>query len=351
MKAITIRPGVPSSGELSEVAEPSAEAGAILVEALAMGVCGTDAEILRGEYGTAPDGEDRLVLGHESLGRVLDAPDGCGFARGDLVVGIVRRPDPVPCVCCAAGQWDMCRNGRYTERGIKELHGFGAERWRIEPEFCVALDPALGDAGVLLEPATILAKAWQHVEAIAGRACFGGERVLVTGAGPVGLLGALMAVQRGFEVHVTDLVAEGPKPELVRSLGATYHAGAMPADVPTPDIVIEATGVPEVVFDAMASTGPNGIVCLTGLSPAGRKLTVDAGALNMEMVLQNDAVFGSVNANRAHYEAAADSLARADRDWLERLITRRVPLDRWAEALERRSDDVKTVIAFGAAAG
>ena len=347
MKAITVRPGQADSGELREMPEPPPEEGAVLVQALALGVCGTDREILDGAYGEAPPGSDRLVLGHESLGRVLEAPEGSPVRRDDLVVGIVRRPDPVPCACCARGQWDMCRNGRYTERGIKGLHGYGSERWRVEPDFCVALDPALERVGVLLEPATILAKAWGNIEDIAGRACFGGGRVLVTGAGPVGLMAALMGVRRGFDVHVVDLVESGPKPELVAALGATYHAGAKPQDVPTPDVVIEATGVPEVIAGAIAATGPNGITCLTGLAAAGRRKPVDVGAFNQELVLENDVVFGSVNANRAHYEQAARALADADRGWLERVITRRVPLDRWSEALEARDDDVKVVIEMG----
>jgi glucose 1-dehydrogenase len=344
MRAITVRPGAPGSGELSDMPEPSPAEGAILVEGLAMGVCGTDADILGGEYGEAPEGEERLILGHESLGRVLEAPPGAGVEPGDLVVGIVRRPDPVPCACCAAGDWDMCRNGRYTERGIKARHGYGSERWRIEPEFCVRLDPALERTGVLLEPATILAKAWDHIEAIAARACFGGSRALVTGAGPVGLMAALMAVQRGYELHVIDLVETGPKPDLVRALGGEYHAGASPSDVPVPDVVVDATGVPSVVLEGIRATGPSGITCLTGLSPGGKPIEVDAAALNQQIVLENDVVFGSVNANRGHYERAAAALAQADPDWLGAMITRRVPLDRWAEALERRDDDVKTVV-------
>jgi threonine dehydrogenase-like Zn-dependent dehydrogenase len=344
MKAITIRPGVPDSAELADMPEPDAADGAILVQGLAMGVCGTDAELLSGAYGEAPQGTDRLIIGHESLGRVLDAPADAPVRAGDLVVGIVRRPDPLPCPCCAVGQWDMCRNGRYTERGIKGRHGYGAERWRIEPEFCVKLDPGLDRVGVLLEPATILAKAWANIEYIAHRACFGGERVLVTGAGPVGLMGALMAVQRGLETHVIDLATSGPKPELVRALGASYHGGADPADIPRPDIVIECTGVPQVIVGAIRASGPNGITCLTGLSSTGRQIAVDLAKINMELVLQNDVVFGSVNANRAHYERAADALAIADDGWLERVITRRVPLQTWHEALRRHADDVKVVV-------
>ena len=152
------------------------------------------------------------MLGHESLGRVLEAPAESGLARGDLVVGIVREPDPVPCPNCAAGEWDMCRNGRYTEHGIRGLHGFGSERFRVEPGHAVKLDPRLGDVGVLLEPASVLAKAWEHVERIGRRAVWEPWRVLVTGAGPIGLLAAMMGVQRGLDVHVLDVVTEGPKP-------------------------------------------------------------------------------------------------------------------------------------------
>ena len=156
MRAITVIPGVANSARLDDIADPPASDGAILVRTRALGVCGTDREILSGAYGAAPTGERYLVLGHESLGVVETAPPGCGLARGDPVVGIVRRPDPEPCPACAVGEWDMCRNGRYTERGIKERHGYGAERFRLEPEFAVKIDPALGILGVLLEERSTL---------------------------------------------------------------------------------------------------------------------------------------------------------------------------------------------------
>jgi threonine dehydrogenase-like Zn-dependent dehydrogenase len=343
MRALTVVPGTADSAELTDVPEPAEADGAVLVEGLALGVCGTDREIVDGLFGWPPPGRDRLVLGHESLGRVLEAPAGAGLDPGNLVVGIVRRPDPEPCAACAVGEWDMCRNGRYTERGIKEIDGFCSERWRIEPEFAVRMDPALGDLAVLTEPATILAKAWEHVERIGQRALWRPRRVLVTGAGPIGLLAAMFAVQRGLETHVVDLVREGVKPDLVERLGARYHVG-LDDGVPDVDVVVECTGAGELVLEVMRHTSPGGIVCLTGVSPAGRTVEVDAGALNRELVLENDVVFGTVNANRRHYEAAGEALAAADRDWLAALITRRVPLDRWAEALERGDDDVKVVI-------
>jgi threonine dehydrogenase-like Zn-dependent dehydrogenase len=348
MRALTLVPGTPGSAALEDVPEPGPEAGAVLVDAIALGICGTDVEIVAGDYGEAPPGEERIVLGHESLGRVAEAPPGCGVEAGDLVVGIVRRPDPVPCPSCAAGEWDFCRNGRYTERGIKALHGYASERWRIEPEFAVRIDPGLGLLGVLMEPTSVVAKAWEQIDRVLTRATIEPRRALVTGAGPIGLLAGLLAVQRGYELHVLDVATDGPKPELVRALGGTYHHDGVTAVDPQPDVIVEATGVSEVVLDAMGHTAPNGVVCLTGVSTGGHRIGVDAGGLNRTLVLENDLIFGSVNANRRHYEAAADALARAERGWLERLITRRVPLDRWDEALNRGRDDIKVVLELGA---
>jgi len=345
MQAITVVPLEAGSARLDDLPEPSPEEGGLLVETLAVGVCGTDLEIADGEYGWAPPGHERLVLGHESLGRVVEAADG-GPEPGDLVVGIVRQPDPVPCPSCAAGEWDMCRNGRYTEHGIKELDGFMRERYRIDPRYAVRLDPSLARTGVLVEPTSVVAKAWEQIDRIAGRATWRPRAALVTGAGPIGLLAALLGVQRGLEVHVLDRVTTGPKPELIADLGATYHTGTVADAGPKPDVVVECTGVGRLVFDAMDKVAPDGIVCLSGVSPAGRTLTIDAGALNRELVLQNDVVFGTVNANRRHYEAAVAALAAADQAWLERLVTRRVPVGDWAQAMQRRPDDVKTVMDF-----
>ncbi|MBO0869521.1 MAG: alcohol dehydrogenase catalytic domain-containing protein, partial [Micromonosporaceae bacterium] len=243
MRALTVRPGIADSLALQEVGEPPEQDGPVLVETLAVGLCGTDIEIVSGAYGAAPPGADTLVLGHENLGRVVSAPERCGLSPGDLVVGIVRRPDPVPCPACAAGEWDMCRNGQYTEHGIAGLHGFARERWRAEPAAMVRVDPSLSEVGVLLEPTTIVAKAWEQVQRIGERAYFQPAIAAVTGAGPVGLLAALLGRQRGLEVHVFDVVTSGPKPELVAALGATYHHESLPDSGLAPDVVIECTGV------------------------------------------------------------------------------------------------------------
>jgi threonine dehydrogenase-like Zn-dependent dehydrogenase len=347
MRAITVTPGEPGSARLADLPEPEPGPGELMVEVLCLGVCGTDREIVDGTHGELPEGRDRMVLGHELLGRVLEAPEGNAFQPGELVAGIVRRPDPVPCPCCARGEWDMCRNGLYTERGIKGRDGYGAERVTLEADFAVPVSPDLGELGVLTEPASVLAKAWHQIDRIRERACAAHERVLVTGAGPIGLLAALMAVQRNFDVHVLDRAETGIKPALVRGLGATYHSSSIEelGEDTEPDVIVECTGVAELVADAMRFTAPGAVVCLTGVAPS-RTLSVDIGAINNELVLENDVVFGSVNANRSHFEAAADALARADHDWLGRLITRRVPLDRWQEALEKGDDDVKVVVEF-----
>lgn len=349
-RAITFEPGLAGSARLETIAAPARAEGALVVAIDAIGICGTDRELLAGAYGEAPPGRERLVIGHESLGHVLEAPAGSGFAPGDPVAGIVRRPDPVPCAHCAIGEWDLCENGAYTERGIKARDGYAAEVVRIEPDFAVRVDAALGIAGVLTEPASVVAKAWAEIERLAARSAASTiHDVWVTGAGPIGLLAALMGVQRGCEVAVYDRAEDGPKPALVRDLGARYGTPRSPpaADAAF-DVVIECTGAAPVIVEAIKRLRPNGILCLTGVSRTGTKVGVDAGAINREMVLENAVVFGSVNARRAHYAAGAGALAAADRLWLHRLVTRRVGLDAWRDAFAPRADDVKVVLDFAA---
>jgi threonine dehydrogenase-like Zn-dependent dehydrogenase len=344
MRALTVRPGVADSLELRDIDEPPESEGAVLVQGLAIGLCGTDAEIVEAQYGEGPPGSDYLVLGHENLGQVISAPDGSGFAAGDHVVGFVRRPDPLPCAACAVGEWDMCKNGRYVEHGIQGLHGFGRERWRAEPDAIVKVDAATGALGVLLEPTTIVTKAWEQIERIGARAYWGPKVVAITGAGPVGLLAALLATQRGFETHVFDRVTDGPKPQLVADLGATYHSESVPASGIAPDVAIECTGVSSVILDVISQSATDSIVCLTGVSDVGHTQTVDVGALNRNAVLHNGVVFGTVNANRRHYEQGLAALAAADNGWLSRLITRRLPLAEFASGFAKQPTDVKVVL-------
>lgn len=345
MRALALKPSQRGSATLLELPEPASTG--VSVRTLAVGICGTDREIVAGEYGVAPPNQEYLVLGHESLAEVLDPADS-NLRAGDLVVGIVRQPDPIPCAACAVGEWDMCRNGQYTEHGIKGLDGFCVERFCAPAESLVRVDPILRETGVLLEPASVVAKAWDHIERIGARSrAWTPRRVLVTGAGPIGLLASLMTQQRGCELHVFDRDEGGRKPELVRALGGEYHHSALEnLHALEPDVVVECTGAPSVIVEVIGHNAASAIVCLTGLSSGSHRIQRDVSALNRTMVLENDVVFGTVNANRRHYELAAESLERADQTWLRKLITRRVPLDRWHEALERGDDDIKVVIDF-----
>ncbi len=346
MKAITVEPNKPETARLEDIAEPDARGGSVLVEAIAVGVCGTDVEIVEGKYGWAPQGKTRLVLGHESLGRVVDPGPNSALKEGDLVAGIVRRPDPVPCPNCAVGEWDMCRNGQYTERGIKEVDGFMSERWRIEPEYVVKIDPSLGMLGVLLEPTTVVAKAWEQVRMVGQRAFWEPRTALITGAGPIGLLAALIGKQLGLEVHVLDRVESGAKPDIVRALGATYHSGSISSIGFQPDVVIECTGVGQVIIDSIQAVAAGGVVCLTGVGSGGNTSSLPAADTAANVVLRNNVVVGSVNANKRHWYKAAQLLSRTDHAWLSRIVTRREPAAEFKRALARQPDDIKVIVQF-----
>ena len=349
MRALTVEPRVADSARLDDLPFPAANDGEVLVRGLAVGICGTDREITEGKYGKAPSNSDRLILGHESLGRVEEIRgNGALLKVGDLVVAMVRHPDPVPCASCAAGEWDMCRNGQYTEHGIVGRHGFATEYYRLSADRLIPVPNSLGELGVLVEPASIVAKAWEHIDRIGGRARWNPCRVVVTGAGPIGILGALLGRQRGLEVHVFDRSPTGIKPELVHALGGTYHFGTLTEVKVDADIILECTGASAVIWDVLSLTSRAGIACLTGVSLGGHRMSVDVGQMNRAIVLENDVVFGTVNANRRHYEAAVEALSRADARWLRRMITRRIPLSQWQEALRNEKEDVKVVLELSA---
>ena len=344
MRAVTAVPGQSGTVGVEEVPEPVEQEGALLVRGRLIGVCGTDREIADGVYGEPPEGEPKLIIGHEGLGEVIEAPAGSGFAAGDLIVGIVRRPDPVPCPACAADQWDMCRNNQFAERGIVRRHGYASEHWRVEPEFALRIPPRLGELGVLLEPTSVLAKAWDQVDRISQRAFFLGGRAMVTGAGPIGLLACLLGVQRGYEMHVVDLVTGGPKRDLVEALGAHYHAGDaadIDADV---DVVVECTGLGAVGRSAARRLVNGGVMCLTGIMNLDPQLDTDATTMNRNAVLRNLVLFGTVNAGRRHWSQAVEALEAADPEWLRAMVTRRVPLTTFADALDRQPGDIKVIV-------
>jgi threonine dehydrogenase-like Zn-dependent dehydrogenase len=324
---------------LDDVPEPSPEEGAILVEAVALGVCGTDRKLAYREA-KLPPGHDRLIIGHESLGRVLKSPAGSGFQVGDLVAGIVRGADPVPCALCAAGEPDLCENDRFTERGIERRDGFGSERFRLTPGEAVRVDPDLGLAGVLLEPASIVSKAWEKLDLLLRRR----GRALVLGAGPIGLLAALLGVQRGYEVHVMDQVDQGRKPDQVKGLGATYHT-----DLTTLtggfDTVLECTGA--LVSEAVRQSAPVGTICLVGEGEDRSTPVLGPGELTGELVRANKTLVGTVSSNRRHFDSGQRALRQADPRWLAGLLGPFVALEDWRSAFEVGADQVKAVITFG----
>ena len=354
MRAVVVTPKEAGSGRLIEVAGPQAELGEVLVRVHEVGLDGTDAEILQGRFGEAPSDDPYLIIGHESLGRVANVTPGVEeLSPGDWVVAIVRRPDPVPCRNCAAGEWDMCQNGRYTERGIKRRHGFLAEFYAESPDYLVKIPADLSGVAVLLEPLSIVEKAVEQMRRIQSRLVWQPERAVVLGAGPIGLLAGLLLRLEGLEVHFYDAAEAGLKRDLAEAMGAKYvrsgggRLGDELAAIGPVDVVLEATGYSPFAFDAIDLVAPNGVVCLTGVSGGSRKLEVLADHLNLEMVLSNKVVFGTVNANRRHFESGVRHLQQIESRWpglLSRMITRRLPLERFADAFERSPDQVKSIV-------
>ena len=206
----------------------------------------------------------------------------------------------------------------------------------------------MGLLGVLLEPMTVITKALEQVFIIGQRADWEPKTVLVTGAGPIGLLAALRLSVRNLKVHVLDRAETGPKPQLVRDLGATYHTGSVLDLDFNPDVIVECTGVGSVIADSIQKVESGGIICLTGVGAGGAagRVVADMAAA---AVLKNNVIFGSVNANKRHWYRAGQNLANSDRQWLNRLITRREKPENFQQALARQPGDIKVVIQFSEA--
>lgn len=353
MKAFVVSPRRTGSARLADVPPPQPSPDQALVRVVAVGVDGTDRELMRGEYGEAPAGENDLIIGHESLGRVVSTPNG-GLRTGQLVVAIVRRPDPVPCVNCAAGEWDMCLNGLYTERGIKGAHGFLAEQYTENPRYLVPVPESLAAVAVLLEPLSIVEKAVEQSYRIQSRLVWTPRRALVLGAGTIGTLATLLLRLQGLDVYLYSRGVGGRGRQVAEAAGAAYlSAEARPLDhaiaseIGPLDLIVEATGHSRLAFDAMHAIGANGVICLTAVSGGSRTLCIDSDHLNLEMVLANKVVFGTVNANRRHFERGVVDLQAIEARWpglAERVITRRVPLEQFTSAELERPDELKVVV-------
>ncbi len=335
MKAIAVRPGKPGTVHLAELAKPSLDdvpnGRGVLVKVLRVGVDGTDKEINAAEYGAAPPGYEFLVLGHESFGRVeAVGPNVTELQPGDYVVATVRRPGTS--IYDQIGTNDMTTDDTYYERGINLRHGYLTEYYVDDAEFIVKVPKGLKEVGVLLEPTTVVEKGITQAYEIQRRLrVWKPRRAAVMGAGTIGLLATLVLRLRGLDVTTFALT---PKPylnsDLIESIGARYVStnetpisdGA--AKYGPFDLVFEATGYSPVVFESMRALGKNGVLVLSSVTGGDRKIEVPADKINLEFVLGNKVMVGTVNANREYFESGVRDLSQAELEypgWLNRLLT------------------------------
>ncbi len=339
------------------------------IRILEVGVCGTDREIARFDYGTPPAGSPYLVMGHESLGQVTEVGAAVKAVRpGDLVVTMVRRPcDRPDCPACRIGRQDFCVTGRFTERGINGRHGFMTEAVVDDERYLVAVPRALADVGVLIEPLTIAEKAFIQVGDVQDRLPWLGEdrgqdaahRAVVLGAGPVGMLGAMALRVRGSQVWVYSRdPSSSDKARWVEAIGGRYLSSTeaslddLAAQVGNIDLVYEATGASQLSFQALAVLGVNGVFVFTVVPGRKAPIEVDADLLIRNLVLRNQLVYGTVNAGPDAFLAAIEDLAEFDRRWptqLRALITGRHPPESFEELLVGPATGIKRVIHFAEA--
>jgi threonine dehydrogenase-like Zn-dependent dehydrogenase len=369
MKAVAVFPRE-REVRLIDVPEPRVTApDHVKLRTIEVGVCGTDREICGFHYGFPPEGEDHLVIGHECLGEVVEVgPAVKGFRVGDLAVLTVRRPcGRADCAACVEGRQDFCFTGEFTERGIKQRHGFMAEAVVDHERFLVPVPRDLRGYAVLVEPLTIAEKAlievWQVQKRLPWSCPTAGEgapghchHAVVLGAGPIGLLGAMAFANAGFSTYVYSREDESSeKAALVRSFGAHYVSSQVtPVDrlverVGTIDVVYEATGASRLAFEVLSRVGPNAAFVFTGVPGLKGPASVDTDSIMRNMVLKNQVLLGTVNAGRDAFEAAIRDLAAFREKWpgvLDRLITGRHEVLGFKEPLFT-AEGIKHVIRFG----
>jgi threonine dehydrogenase-like Zn-dependent dehydrogenase len=358
MRAVAVTPNTKQIAVIDQHPEPALAADTdVLLDMLDIGVCGTDREIARFDYGTPPAGSDYLVIGHESLGKVARVGSKVTrVAPGDLVVTMVRRPCPHPdCRACRAGRQDFCFTGDFTERGIKGRHGFMTERAVDDERYMHRVPPELRDLGVLVEPLTIAEKALIQVWDIQERLPWKPARAVVLGAGPVGLLGALALVSRGFDTWVYSRAHEGsPVPALIDAIGGHFVStetslADLARQVGNIDLVYEATGAARVSFEALGVLGANGVFVFTGVPGRKVPISIAADALMRDMVLKNQLVFGTVNAGADAFAAAVADLAKFRATWpaqVAALITGRFAPGDAPRLLTGNAGGIKNVVSF-----
>jgi len=369
MRAVAVFPGQREVRLIEHEPPQLSQPTDVKLRMLDVGICGTDREIAAFQYGTPPPRSEYLVIGHESLGEVVAVGPGVSRVKvGDLVVLRVRRPCPHDyCVACRAGRQDFCYTGDFTERGIKQAHGFLTEAVVEDEQYMNPVQQALREVAVLVEPLAIAEKATLQVQDVQGRlpwACLiePGKgtpychRAVVLGAGPVGLLGAMLFVTKGFETSVYSLEPEtSPKASVVKSIGAAYLSSQtssldhLAERVGNIDLIYEATGASRLSFEAMKVLGTNGIFVFTGVPGRKAPIEVDTDLIMRNLVLKNQVVFGTVNAGPRAFGLAIEDLGVFMRQWpdaVRSLITGRHPIEAYRDLLLGKPRGIKQVITF-----
>ncbi len=369
MKAVAVTPGKKSVGIIDQPEPRLSSPTDVKLRMIEAGVCGTDKEICAFEYGTPPNGSDQLVIGHESLGEVVEVgPKVTRVKIGDLIVPMVRRPCPHDyCIACRSSRQDFCFTGDFTERGIKEQHGFMAQFVVDDEKYMNPVPGELHDVAVLVEPLTIaekgLSQVWQVQQRLPwscpvtpGKAAAHCHRAVVLGAGPVGLLGVMALVNSDFDTYVYSReAAPNPKSTLLESIGAKYISSEsvaieeLPKIIGNIDLVYEATGASNLSFEMMKYLGTNGIFIFTGVPGRKGPIEVDTDLMMRNLVLKNQVVFGTVNAGRDSFENSIRDVGTFTKRWPEAvksLITGRFPMEAHRDLLLGRSPGIKNVISL-----
>jgi glucose 1-dehydrogenase len=368
MKALAVYPEEKDL-RLISVPEPRLDSpDQVLIHPLEVGICGTDRDIVRFEFGTPPEGLDYLVLGHETIGEVVEVGKSVeGFRKGDLVVPTVRRPCPDPsCIPCRTHQSDMCFTGCYTERGIRSASGYLTELIAEHPAFLTKIPRDLRAVAILVEPLTLTEKALKELDQVQSRLpweCgpdtpggkYGCRSALILGAGPVGFLAAISLADLGMKTYVASRnPPDDPKVRVLIDAGIDYFCTAVKspqeigAAIGNVDLIFEAAGNSRLSFEYLSILGINGIYLMTGVPGLGNQVTIDGDDIMRRLVLNNQVVLGVVNANIEAFRRGVEHLAiLAERypETIQALITKRAPMEDFPQYLtQKRRGEIKTVL-------